>query len=157
MKETDVLPALAFLQPSHKDLQTVLSKVKAIETLNDTLKPLLDPVLQTCCRVANLTNGVLVILTTNSSAATQLRLQTGDIVKNLRKNAALKHIREIQVKVWPFKPVDVERGPVTKKTGKAVQLSPETAQTLLAMAETIEDENLREIMRKISRHMEEQR
>lgn len=152
MKDTLTKSITAFLKPSHNELQTVLSKVKAIETLNHTLNPLLDPALQPYCQVANLTSGVLVMLTANGSVATQLRYHTADLIKKLHKNPALKHIREIQIKVRPPMPVGVQRGGVAKLPNKAAKLSPECAQTLLAMADTIEDEELRAIMIRIASH-----
>lgn len=152
MKETPTKSVTAFLQPSHKELQTVLSKVKAIETLNNTLKPLLDPALQPYCQVANLTSGVLVILVANGSVATQLRYHTNDLIKKLHKNPALKHIREIQIKVRPPVPVGVQRGGPVRMPKTAAKLSQATAQTLLAMAETIADEDLRAIMLRIAKH-----
>lgn len=152
MKETPTKSVTAFLQPSHKELQTVLSKVKAIETLNNTLNPLLDPALRPYCQVANLTNGVLVILTANGSVATQLRYHTADLIKQLHKNPALKHIREIQIKVRPPVATGVQRGGAVKLPKKAAKLSPESAQTLLAMAETIDDKELRAIMLRIASH-----
>lgn len=152
MKETLTKSVSCFLQPNTRDLQTILSKVKAIQTLDNIFIPLLDPALQKYCQVANLTNGVLVILTANGSVASLLHLQNPDLIKKLHKNAALKHIRDIQYKVRPSQPTGVQRGAVIKKTEKATLISPETAQTLLAMAETIEDPELREVMQRIAGH-----
>lgn len=155
MKESKTKSISALLQPSHRDLQTVLSKAKAIETLNRTLIPLLDPTIQKYCQVANLANGILVVLTANSAAATQLRYHVTDVIKKLRQNPSLKHIHDIQIKVRPAAaPVGVERGKAPKIPTKPSPMSPETAQTLAAMAETIEDPELREIMLRIAAHSE---
>ncbi|HTM64005.1 MAG TPA: DUF721 domain-containing protein [Gammaproteobacteria bacterium] len=153
MKDDPAKPVSTLLQPNHRDLQTVLSKVKAIQRLNEALVPLLDSTLRPHCQVANLTNGVLVILTTNGSAATQLRYQSADLLKKLHKTSALRHIKEIQPKVRPAQPVDVQRGPSQTKTVPPALMSEQTAQTLTAMAETIEDEELREIMLRIAGHV----
>jgi hypothetical protein len=152
MKNTLTKSVLSYLQPTHRDLQTVLSKVRAIETLNNTLIPLLDPAIQQYCQVANLTKGILVILTANGSVASELRYQVPDLLKKLHKNPALKHIREIQSIVRPPMPIGVQRGSVAKKAHKTALLSQESAATLLAMAETIEDPELREVMTRIARH-----
>lgn len=152
MKNTKTKSVSAFLQPNHRDLQTLLSKVKAIETLNHTLNPLLDPALKAYCQVANLTNGVLVILTANAAVASQLRYQTDDLIKKLHKSPALKHIREIQIKVRPPMPTGIQRGASHKKAEKVALLSPESAQILLEMAETIEDADLKEAMLRIAGH-----
>lgn len=153
MKDTKTKSVSAFLQPGYRDLQTLLSKVKAIETLNHTLNQLLDPALKEYCQVANLTNGVLIILTANASVATELRYSAADLIKKLHKNHSLKHIREIQTKVRPPAPSGLRRGIVKKQPEKAALLSPETAETLTAMAETIEDADLREVMLRIAGHV----
>jgi hypothetical protein len=152
MKESPFKSASDYLKPSHKDLQTVLSKVKAIENLNQQVLPLLDPAIQKYCQVANLHNGVLVILATNGSAATGLRYQSADLIKKLHKSQSFKHIKQVEIKVRPKVVVDVERGPAARITEKAEPLSAGSAQILLEMAETIEDEGIREIMRRIAGH-----
>jgi hypothetical protein len=151
MKETPTRSISTLLQPNHRDLQTVLSKVKAIQTLNQLIIPLLDPSLQKYCQVANLSNGILVLLTANGSVATQIRYATPDLLKKLHGTHALKHIREIQSIVRPpLPPAGVERGPAKSKLKPAAPLSPETAAILLTMAETIEDPKLRDIMLSIA-------
>lgn len=152
MKESPTKPVSSLLQPNHRDLQTVLSKVKAIATLNQHIQPLLDPKLQPYCQVANLSNGILVMLATNSSVATQLRYQTADILTKLRSNPSLRHIKEIQCKVRPPIKITVERGQSNKKPEKMTPLSTETAETLLAMADTIEDPTLRATLQRIAGH-----
>ncbi len=78
MKDTFTKSISTLLQPNHRDLQTVLSKVKAIANLNQLVTPLLEPTLRPHCQVANLSSGILVMLAANSSVATQLRYQTPD-------------------------------------------------------------------------------
>tara|TARA_R110000868_G_scaffold208515_5_gene457988 strand:+ start:2054 stop:2530 length:477 start_codon:yes stop_codon:yes gene_type:complete len=158
MKETSTKSVASLLAPNHRDLGTVLSKVKAIQTLNRTIIPLLEPRLQKYCQVANLANGVLVLLTANGSVATELRYATPDLLRKLRESLALKHIREIQCKVRPPTPaVDVERGGTRKQAEKKTMLSTETSETLLAMAETIEDPELRATMQRIAAHATDKR
>ncbi len=152
MKDTDTKSISSLLQPNHRDLQTVLSKVKAIQTLNQTIIPMLDESLQKYCQVANLTNGVLVLLTANGSVATQMRYTIPDLLKKLRGNPSLRHIREVQCKVRPPVEVDVVRGGVKTKRKKVALLSTETAETLMDMAETIEDPELRAAMQRIAQN-----
>lgn len=152
MKDTFTKSISSLLQPNHRDLQTVLSKVKAITNLNQLVTPILEENLRPYCQVANLCNGILVMLATNSSVATQLRYQTPDILKKLQGNPSLRHIREIQCKVRPPVTVTVERGKTSKKQEKISLLSAQTAETLMAMASTIEDTELRAIMQRIAGH-----
>lgn len=151
MKDT-VKPISDLLAPNQRELQTILSKVKAINTLNQTIIPMLPANLQKYCQVANLSHGVLTILTSNGSAANELRYHLNDLLKKLHATHNLKHIREIQSKVRPStQPVGVHRGKTTKLQHKPEPLSEETAAILLEMAETIEDPGLREIMKNIAR------
>ena len=152
MKETFTKSIATLLQPNHRDLQTVLSKVKAITHLNQLVAPMLEASLRPHCQVANLSKGILVMLAANSSVATQLRYQSPDLLKKLQGNPSLRHIREIQCKVRPPVTVTVERGKTSKKQEKAALLSTETAETLLVMADTIEDPELRSIMQRIAGH-----
>ena len=152
MKEPTLKSISTLLQPNTRDLQTVLSKVKAIQTLNQTVLPLLNDRLRSHCTVANLANGVLVLLVANSAAATELRYELPDLLKKIQKNHQLRHIKEIQCKVRQPVTITVERGGINKLPEKAALLSTETANILLAMAETIEDSSLRAIMERIAKN-----
>lgn len=141
------------LMPNQRELQTILSKVKAIKSLNQIIIPMLPANLQKYCQIANLSQGVLTILTSNGSAAAELRYHLGDLLKMVRTVPTLKHIREIQSKVSPSsQPVGVERGKTTKRPYKPSPLSQATADIMQAMAETIEDPKLRDIMLNIAQH-----
>lgn len=154
MKKTETKPAAAFLDPRYKELQTVISKAQAIDKLNGTVQELLDDELKPYCRVANLANGILVILVASGAVATQLRYRNRGLIKSLHKNPALSHIREIQIKVRPENPEALYERPVdkTKMRESATPLSPSTAQTLIDMAQTIDDPRLREAIEKIAKH-----
>ncbi len=138
------------LQPTGRDLQTVLSKVKAINTLNEVVQGLLEPNLKKYCRVGNLSNGILVLLVDNSAVATQMKYATPALLSQLRGTKALRHIKEIQLKVRLPETVDVKRGAVAAPAEKVQWLSNDAAATLKAMAESMEDEKLREIMLRIA-------
>lgn len=138
------------LQPTGRDLQTVLSKVKAINTLNEMVRGLLEEGLRKYCRVGNLSNGILVLLVDNSAVATQMRYVVPSLLQQLRGTKALRHIKEIQLKVRLPEAVDVKRGDIGVSVEKIQLLSPDAAATLRAMAETLEDEKLREIMLRIA-------
>lgn len=152
MKDTYTKAAADYLKPASNELLTVLSKVQAIDRLNKVFKPLVDDKYQRYCQVANLTNGVLVVLTANGSVATQMRYQTRDLIKALRKDPAFSHIKDIQFKVRPRQAPVFER-PVDKSKERkpATPLSSDTAELLLDMASTIEDPTLRAIMEKIAK------
>lgn len=149
-KKPAVQPIANLLQPTGRDLQTVLSKVKAINTLNEVVQGLLDDGLKKYCRVGNLSNGILVLLVDNSAVATQMRYTVPTLLSQLRGTKALRHIKEIQLKVRLPEKVDVKRGETGVQQEKMQWLSQDAAETLRAMAESIEDERLRGIMLRIA-------
>lgn len=138
------------LQPKHGDLQTVLSKVRAINTLNHAVQAILPAEVQKYCRVGNLSGGVLVLLVDNSAVATSMKYRLAELLAQLRGSKALRHIKEIQLKVRPPEAVEVRRGASSSVVTKVNWLSPETAETLKAMAESMTDDVLREVMLRIA-------
>lgn len=153
MKDTPTKSAASYLKPGKNDLLTVLSKAQAIDRLNKIFKPLVDAKYRQYCQVANLTNGVMTVLTANGSVASQLRYHAKELIQALHKDPALSHIREIQFKVRPKQAPIMDR-PVDKSKERkpAKPLSNNAAQLLLDMASTIEDEKLRTIMERIAKH-----
>ena len=153
MKDSSTKPAASYLKPGSNELLTVLSKVQAIDRLNKIFKPLLEAKFRPYCHVANLTKGVMVVLTANGAVAAQMRYQTRDLIKALHNNPALSHIKEIQFKVSPHQEPILDR-PVdkTRQRNPARPLSEESAKILLDMASTIEDPALREAMERIAKH-----
>lgn len=153
MKDNDPKPITDLLKPNLKELQTILSKIRAIGLLNETVKNLLPSHLQKYCQVANLSNGILVMLTANGSAASELKNHFAPLLHQLHQTPNLRHIREIEVKVRPTStPVGVHRGKGSKSPSKPAKLTPAAASAVAAVAETIEDPKLREIMEKIAKH-----
>lgn len=151
MNDNHPKPITDLLQPNLKELQTLLSKIRAISLLNETVKNLLPSHLQKYCQVANLSNGILVMLTANGSAASELKNHLNPLLHQLHQTPNLRHIREIEVKVRPTStPVGVHRGKATKSPTKPAKLTATASAAVSAVAETIEDPRLREIMKKIA-------
>lgn len=153
-KKPDTQLVSAFLSPGYRDLTTIMSKVKAIDKLHQTLQEILPDELRQYVRVANLSNGILVALVANGAVATQLRYHNRTLIKKLHKNPALNHIKEIQVKVRPDNPTKVFERPVDKKKLRkaASPLGQDAADILIDMAQTIDDPRIRKTLEKIARH-----
>jgi hypothetical protein len=142
--------APAFLQTENRDLRTLFSKIKLITDLNAQLLPLLPDTLRDYCQVANLIQNRLILLTANASIATQIRLQSPDILTQFKQSPLLKHIQSIHCKV---RPTSTHTSPPRYQTTPTVKpLSQETATIVSDIAKSLKDQKLREILEKIAQH-----
>lgn len=140
-KKTD-----AFFITNNQDLQFIFAKVRKLGEINKKVLALIEPSIARFCQVANMSGSKMIILAMNSSAATQLRFQTPDILKRLQKDPLLKHIKEIQIKMgMPEGQAKADGGKQNKPT-----LTAETGQMMRELADSLEDPKLKEIMRKIA-------
>lgn len=134
----------AFLQSENQSLQTLFAKVRELDELHNKVMRYLAPHLTDYCRVASLTANKLTIIVANASIATQLRLQTPDLLRVLKQDTTLKKIQDIQCKVRPFS-TSSRLQPLVKPT--AMQpLSTATAEIVRAIAESLQDPNLKRIL-----------
>lgn len=141
-----------YLKTQNRDLLSLLAKIKIINGLNDRLSAYLDAPIRKFCTVANLEDHRLIIIVANSSIATHLHFQSNDLLKKFKSDPLLKNIKEIQCKVQPSLPSSVD---VKNRRKKMQRLSPETADIIRRMAETLEDSQLKKIMKSIALHTEE--
>jgi hypothetical protein len=152
MKQSSTKNAHQFLQANNQDLTTLLAKVKALAALEQHVMRYIDPAMHAYCQVANYNAGRLIMLAANGSIATQLRFQTHDLLQQFKQEAALRYIKEIHCIVRPFAAV-VSLQQTNKQLRSMQPLSPETAAMLQNIAQSIEDDNLREVMEKIAKHV----
>jgi hypothetical protein len=138
-----------FFITGNQDLQFILAKVRKLREINKKVMGFIDPTVARFCQVANITGNRMVILVTNSSAATQLRFQTPDILKKIQKDPTLKHIREIQPKmgVPEANPANAQSG-----NGKKPQMSAASSEIMRELANSLSDQKLRDIMLKLAEH-----
>ncbi len=162
--ECKMKKATMYLQSEHGGLQQILLKVEQLQALNTKILAYIDPQLVPLCQVANIHEQRLVMVVANGSVATQLRFQTPDLLKQFKQDAALSFIREIHYKVdVPLAIAAAGAEVAATGTGTAIGdattrkpvalLSPETADLVAAIAETLTDTKLREIMEKIASHV----
>lgn len=149
--------ANAYLKAENHDLRMVFAKIKELAVLNEKVAQYLEPSIANYCQVANMVGPKLVLLAANGSIATQLRFQLPDLLKKLKADShpALQKTQEIQCKVHPsFLPHKQAMAP--KKKRAMQKPSPETARMMHELAESIEDPKLKEVMKRIAGHGEEE-
>lgn len=137
------------LQKSGQELQSVLTKIKELERLNQKFLFHLDPALKNYCQIANWQNNRLIILAANASVATQLRFQIPDLLKKFKQDSLLKKFQDIHCIVRPFSS-RLQSMPHPRKINP---LSPETAKQIHEIAQSLSDDKLREVMEKIAKHV----
>lgn len=138
-----------FLEHDGRDLRIVFTKIAILDELNHKVQAYLDPNIGKYCQVANMSNGKLTLLAANGSIATQIRFQSIDLVKKFKQNPALKHINAVECKVR------VSQAPMPERLAshpskQMAGLSPETAEMMSAIAETISDPKLSAVMARIA-------
>jgi len=149
MDKSSFKKAGAFIEHDGRDLKTVFEKVHLLEQLSQKILAYLEPNCAKFCQVANLRDGRLTLIAANGSVATQIRFQVNDLLRKFRNDPALKRILYIECKVRPEQTQMPAR--LNNNSTKSMSfLSPETAEVMKAMAESIEDPKLSEIMRRIA-------
>lgn len=138
-----------YLQTSVRELQTVFAKLKELTLINEKVSTYLDPNFAMFCQVANITANRLVLVVANGSIATQIRFQTLDLLRRFKQDPALAFIREIQCKVRP--PYNPSEAAPAYTRPPMEALSPQTAEMISEVAQSITDPRLREIMNRIAR------
>lgn len=152
MKDDQSKQAHRFLEGKSQNLGPLFAKAKELQALNQKIAAYLSPEIAHYCQVANQMGNKLTLIVANGSIATQLRFQAIDIIRKFHSSAdpALQKIQTIQCKVYP----DIAMTPLQTRSRakrKVQPLSPETAQIIHDMAESIQDPKLKEIMERIAR------
>jgi len=137
-----------FITHNSHDLQTVYATINKLAALSKKIMVHLDKTITPYCQVANLVNGRLTLVVANGSVATQLRFQINDILRKFQEDPALKHINAIECKVRPVNQLSARLTPKAAKTMPL--LSPQTAEIVKTIAESIDDAELREVMERIA-------
>jgi hypothetical protein len=142
-----------FIEFNARDLKTVFTKINLLAQLNTKILACLEPNMAKYCQVANLVGSKLTLIAANGSIATQIRFQAQDLIKKFHQYPILKSILFLECKVRPAQS-QLSSRLTTNTTSSMTPLTPETGEMICAMAETIEDEKLREIMVRIGKRIE---
>ena len=145
--------ANSFLQTDNYDLQFIFAKIRKLNEINEKVLAILDPALKRHCQVANIVGNKLILLTTNSSIATQIRFQSPDLLNKLHKISSLSHIKEIQAKVGIPPRLELRNLPKDKEPHQVARLSLETAELILEFAQSLDDPKLKEVMERIAKNV----
>lgn len=140
-----------YLQENTPSLGVLLSKLAQLKQWNLCLQesvgvnhPLLNH-----CQIVNLLENKLILMVDSPTWMTRMRFYVPELLKKLQKYDSLKHIKEIQCKVYP------NTSPSRKKLKNPppALLSAQTAEAIRKSAQKISDEKLRKILEKISSRM----
>jgi len=141
-----------YLQSGNSDLSSLLKKVKILDELNKRVATYLDKAIADYCQVANLLGNKLVIIAANGSIATQLRFQVTDLLRKFKQDPHLSHIQQIDAKVHPNFLRQQSRQSLSRQNKSMEPLSTDTAETINKLADTLDDQKLKEVMKRIASH-----
>jgi len=127
------------LQQSDGALGKLNAKVQSLSSLNNLLKQYLGEQSAPYYQLSFYHTGILTILAENAAFATQLRYQVPNLLSQLRKNPTWAGLRSIQVKVSPIFHEQQQQLAPKPVAEKPYPLSKESAQTLLALATSLQD------------------
>lgn len=148
-KRLDYKKVNAYLK--HQGLQVLIDKIKILDEIKNIVSHYFEPHLIKHLQIANYQSSQLTILAENASIATQLRFQKNHLLDQFKKDHRLQNIKQIHIKVSPK---DVSFISYASKLQKMPKLSAATAEIVANIAETISDNDLRVLMKKIASHRE---
>ncbi len=136
------------LKNESKTLHNLFKKLDQLHELNRVFALYVEAGIVSHCQVANLQNNCLIVIVDSANWATQLRFLIPDVIAKMKRHSGLENLQAICCKTRP----DTQKHSARKKRPATPmqQLSAESADYLLSVAETLEDEKLRKIMKKIA-------
>lgn len=136
------------LKQDSKGLSGLFKNVERLRELNQLFAQHVDKGLASHCSIVNITNGSLIIIADNGSWTTQLRFHIPDLLEKFRQHPLLHGLKSITCKTRPdFKlenPAKKRKRPGMKKISQKASLE------ILRDAETIQDEKLRQVLKRIA-------
>lgn len=91
--------ARLLFQTKNYQLNAIIGKARELTELNRVFKEQLDPILKPHCELGNWHHQTLVLMTTTSAWATQLRFQLPNLLKRLQKVEVFKSLKKIEIKI----------------------------------------------------------
>lgn len=136
------------MRPINECFNQKLAKIyqQSLQTANLTKKiqQFLPEFLHIHCKVGSFYEGTLIILTTNSGYASQLRFLLPELRDNLRTNAGLYQLSNIKIKI------EVPQKTLIKKKAVKRKLSEKTKAIIYDLAMQCEHTPLKEALIKLS-------
>jgi len=130
------------------ELASFVSKVQALEKINQDVISKLDPNLANHCRVANLRDGILILNTTSPVWRHKLRFASLDLLSALRTDPRWSGLKAIEIKV-DYPPSSENTS--TPKSKRALSLSATSAKFMQHIAETIASPSLAQALKKLAK------
>lgn len=124
-------------------------KLKKVEQLNATVSKYLDKNLRAYCKATGFSQGKLTLIAANSSIASQLHMQSAELLRQLKQEEMLRSIQTIHCKVQ-VQAIRISRAAVKNKTINP--LSAKSARLISDIADTISDIKLREAMKRLAKN-----
>lgn len=155
MKQSYSKKASKYLEDKRHEPFSLLGKLALLQELNKKIAIYLDPSIASACQVASLNGERLVLIVANGSVATQLRFQTDELIKQFKSDPdqRLQRVTNIHCKVYPsLLPASQRLATNSLRSSGLPLLSPETAQLITDLADTLTDPELRAVMQKIATH-----
>ncbi|MEQ8288784.1 MAG: DUF721 domain-containing protein [Gammaproteobacteria bacterium] len=138
------IESLVSAEPS--PLQNLVKKAQRIQQLGRKLESRLDPSFQGHFTLANINDGVAIILANSSAWATRLRYHIPDILDELTNQLGQGRVKTVRIKIAPTHQEIIATG---KKQNK---LSREAASYLIRTADDFGDSPIRDTLLSIARH-----
>lgn len=143
--EHTLKPIASYIKNDKHSYTNLVKKAQTIQQIGKNLIAELDPSLRDHCTLANIQQDVATLITTSPAWATRLRYNIPQILSILRDQLGQTKLKTIRIKIVPvtsFFPVSTIPKPV---------LSKNSSELILQTANSIEDENLRNVLLKLSR------
>ncbi len=148
MKKTYQHSVAEVIKASPSRLGQLAEKVTQLQAINQQLQQILSPELRPYCRVVNLRQRTLVIAVDTASRLTYLRFSRTKLFQQLQQQFPTLYLADLHFIVSP--PITSTTHPTTFN---ATPLSPFSVELIRATAADIDDEELRQALLKLTRHI----
>lgn len=139
---------LAYLE-TDGTVHALWHKLKKMEALHVLVSKYIDKNLLPYCKATSFANGKLTLVAANSSIASQLHIQSAELLRQLKQEELLRSIQTIHCKVQ-VQTTRTQRTPTKAKPIKP--LSIKSARLINEIADTITDAKLREAMKRLAKN-----
>lgn len=133
-----------YIKNDQHSCSDLVKKAQTIQQIGKELNAELNPSLRGHCTLANINQDVATLITPSSAWATRLRYNIPEIISILRDKLGQKNLKTIRIKIVPTTsnfPVSTIPKPVLSKF---------SADVIQQTALSIDDENLRNVLLKLS-------
>lgn len=138
------------LNNANSELEVLVTHARQLRRLQAKYQDTVSENLANKCQVANFRNGILTLSCQSSAWATRAKMEKIQILDALRKSEAFPYLEEIEFLTRPApQPSDYKENFVD------IAMSSESAKAITAMANSLEDPDLREALLRLSKRQNE--